>query len=748
MRLRPSGRGGHYVRTRSARNTSAGRFYIKSVEIAILTSLAKKAWWASCCFLLVTAADAEDLPAGIQMLTSGQAQVTTPPVVRPAPLSQDEFSTLTQGIDAAQAGDIERARSLRSSLTDPVARKLVTWAMVDVAPDRLSFFEIDQARRDLWGWPRAGKRQIAAERMLETSGMTPTATVEWFKGEAPTSAEGAIALASAYRSLGDTAAAKKLVRRFWREKIFEADVQARMAARFPEYISAEDNTARADMMLYGQQGPATQAMVAMLSPGDQAVARTRMALRSNASNANDLLNSLPIGASTQPGLAYDRSRYLRAHGLDNLALAQARYLDSKPAPEATGPLWLERRNLINAALRARDYKTAYQIAADSGLPPGVDYAEAEFYAGWLALVRLKEPKTADRHFAHIQEVGSSPITQSRALYWRGRAHEAMGDQIAAKDFYSQGAVFTTAFYGQLAAEKAGFGEFTLPKDPVPSTADRNRFEGREMVRAARLLATAGERDLLRTFVLTLDDTLPSAEEYVLLVDMARSYGDQDLSMRVARVALQHGFILADRGYPVLTSILPEAGPERAFVFSLIRQESNFDPRMRSGPGARGMMQLMPSTAAVVARRMGISYSSTQLDDPVYNVRLGTTFLDGLINTFGGSYVMAAAAYNAGPGRPPDWAGYCGDPRGDSSDPIDFIECIPFSETRNYVMRLMETMEVYRAKLNGGHAALTLSKDLKRGSYSYTPSPSPYTSPSLIPAAPPPNGPGTMAPIQD
>jgi soluble lytic murein transglycosylase len=715
------------------------------VEIVILTSLAKKALWASACFLLVSAADAEDLPAGIQMLTGSQPAVQTPAVSRAQPLSQDEFSTLTQGIDAAQSGDMERARSLQTSLADPVARKLVLWAMVDVAPDRLSFFELDQARRDLWGWPRAAKREAAAEKGLETSGLSPQATVAWFKGEEPASAQGAIALASAYRSLGKTEEARKLVRRFWREKPFEADVQSQMLARFPDYLTAEDHAKRADMLLYGQQGPATTAMISMLAPQDQAIARARMALRSNSGAANEMVASLPLADQTSPGLAFERSRYLRKHGLDSVALGLARYFDPHPPAEAASALWLERRNLINTALRARDYQSAYRVAAESGLPPGVDYAEAEFYAGWLALVRLKNPNLADAHFAHIQQVGSSPITQGRAFYWRGRAAEAAGDQIAAKDFYGRGSAFTTSFYGQLAAEKAGMGEFALGKDPVPGPADRSRFEGRELVRAARLLATAGEKDLFRSFVLAADDALPSAEEYVLLVDLARTYGDQDLSMRVARVAAQHGYVLPDRAYPMLNSILPEAGPEKAFVFALIRQESNFDPRMRSGPGARGMMQLMPSTASLLARRMGISYSSGQLDDPVYNVRLGTAYLDSIISNFGGSYVMAAAAYNAGPGRPIEWAGYCGDPRGGASDPIDFIECIPFSETRNYVMRLLETTEVYRAKLNGGHTALTLSQDLKRGGYVYTPS-APQQMTGIATA--PPNGPGTMAPIQD
>ncbi len=387
-----------------------------------------------------------------------------------------------------------------------------------------------------------------------------------------------------------------------------------------------------------------------------------------------------------------------------------------PGDDAAAAVWLERRALIGAALAARNYQAAYQLANDNGLPPGVDYAEAEFYAGWLALTKLKQPNVADAHFAHIQEVGSSPITQGRALYWRGRAADAAGDAIGAQDFYSQAAQYTTTFYGQLAAERVGLSRIDLGHDPVPTAADRARFEGRELVQAARLLAQAGERELLRTFVLTADDALPNAEEYALLVDLARGYGDQDLSMRVARVAAQHGFILPDRGYPVRSPPLVDGGAALPFVLSITRQESNFDPNARSGAGARGMMQLLPSTASHVARRLGVGYAPGRLSDPDYNMRLGSAYLGSMLSNFSGSYVMAAASYNAGPNHMGEWTAICGDPRASGTDPIDFIECIPFSETRNYVMRALETMEVYKARLNGGRAALTLKEDLKSGGY--------------------------------
>ena len=708
-----------------------------------------KALLGTACLLLVGAADAQNLP---QMLggPAPPSAVAAPALSAPRRLSEDELSLLRQGLDAAQAGDVGHARELRQDLTDPVARKLVLWAMADAAPERLSFFELDQARRDLWGWPRGGRRQAAAEKQLESQAMAPAATIEWFKGDDPTTPEGAMALAAAYRASGRAADAQTLIKHFWRDKVFEAEPQRQMLARFADILTVDDHVHRADMLLYGQQGPAAREMVALLPADQQTVAQVRMAYRSGSSHAELQMEQLPPSLQDDPGLTFERSRWLRRSGQVSAALGLVRNLPkTAPSEEAGAAIWPERRALVVAAMNARDYRTAYAAAANNGLQPGVDYAEAEFYAGWIALTKLKNADLADKHFAHIQQVGSSPITQSRALYWRGRAAEASGDPIGAKDFFAQANLYQTTFYGQLAGERAGRSEFTIGHDAAPTAADRARFEGRETVQAARLLADCGARDLFKSFVLSIDDNLPNAEEYVLLVDLARLYGEQDLSMRVVRVAAQHGFILPDRGYPLMTHSTAGGSAEMALVLSIARQESNFDPNARSAPGARGMMQLMPSTARILARRMGEPYSPARLTDPDYNVRLGSAYLGDMIDSFGGSYVMATASYNAGPNHMPEWSSNCGDPRSSSNDPVDFIECIPFSETRNYVMRVMETMQVYRARLNGGHAALTLSQDLKRGTY--TPGASPYVALSATPSAPAlasSSAPGTMAPIPD
>ena len=638
---------------------------------------------------------------------------------------------LVSALESLRRGETASVQASIAQIGDPIARKLALWALIDAAGEQLSFYQLDQARRDFAGWPRASHRQIAAEKTIGTSGLDPQRIVAWFNGAEPQSAEGAMALASAYQQLNRRAEASDLIHRWWLGKPFEVGPQAQMMARFGDLLTADDYVRRADMLLYGTQGPAARALIGLLPSDQQALAQARIALRENSANGIAIAESLPPSLAADPGLAFERARYMQKRGMDVVALELVPSFPAHPpSDEAASRIWGLRKLLINSSLKAQNYRLAYAAATNHGLTSGTDYTEAEFYAGWIALDKLHDATLADQHFANIASVGASPITQSRALYWRGRAAEARGDSAAAQGFYAQGGRFYTAFYGQLSAEKAGIHTIALGRDPLVTPDQRARFEGSDLIRATRMLAESGQRDLFRTFVLAIADNPSNIEDCAQLVDLARAYGDQDLAMRVVRSSAQHGFVLPERGYPLRTAPTGPYAAEPAFVFGITRQESGFDPRVRSGVGARGMMQLMPATASAVARRAGEPYSSSMLDDPDYNMRLGASYLGHMVSDFSGSYVLATAAYNAGPGRPTEWVGFCGDPRASSVDPVDFIECIPFSETRNYVMRVLEAAQVYRARVNGGTAAITLAEDLKRGGYV-------YAGPSTVPLSPQP-----------
>jgi soluble lytic murein transglycosylase len=342
----------------------------------------------------------------------------------------------------------------------------------------------------------------------------------------------------------------------------------------------------------------------------------------------------------------------------------------------------------------------------------VAFAELESLAGWLALNKLGDAAAAERHFARLDAAVRSPVSKARAAYWRGRAAEVAKDPIAAQVFYARGARHSTTFYGQLAAEKAGVAELTLTPDPVPTDAERLAFAQAEMPRAIQRLAAAGERQLVRVFALHHGAQVRSAAELALLVDTLKGLGETEAALLAYRRGARLGYVLHERGYPLATPPAVTGGAEPALVLAITRQESQFDPRVRSSADARGMMQILPGTGRLVARRIGMTWNDGLLWDAEANMRLGSRYLGDLAEGFGGSYVLATAGYNAGPGRPREWVGFCGDPRSAAVDPLDFIECIPFGETRDYVMNVMSNYQVYQARLNGGRAALQLSRSLR------------------------------------
>jgi soluble lytic murein transglycosylase len=652
-------------------------------------------------------------------LASAQVLSSDSPLPATATLQPGgDTAAVQEALRAAKAGDGARVQAVMAATVDPLARKIALWALADATPDWLNWAQADEARRELAGWPRASRREGAAEKLINQSGLSPHATVAWFGGQAPLTPQGAMALASALRADGQAKTAAEVIRRAWRTLPADSATQQDMRARFADVLTTADDVAREDFLLYGPQDQAATDLLPLLPPDRQAVAQARLALKRRDRNAADLIAALPAADQADPGIVYERLMALHDSGDVYGALSLVGYLPAElPSEAAADKLW-RHGSLVIEALQMGDSARAYQAATHAGVATGTAAAEAQFFAGWIALSRLKDPARADAHFARLQTLSQSPITQARAFYWRGRAAEAQGDPVAAQLFYAQAARHQTTFYGQLAAARAGETKIVLGHDPVVTPAARAAFEANDAVAAARLMARIGNHEGFRTFVTGLSESLPDAVSEAQLVDLAQDQGEQELAMRVVRNAAKRGFILPERGYPIRLPPGDVSGaPETAFVLGIVRQESSFDPMARSGVGALGMMQLMPATARGVARRAGLG--SGRLEDPDYNMRVGSVFLGQLVDQFSGSYVLAAAAYNAGPGRPNQWTSICGDPRGSESDPLDFVECIPFSETRDYVMRVLEATQVYRARLNGGEAPLTLRADLKRGVYGYS-----------------------------
>lgn len=678
-------------------------------------------------FVAASEAAADPVPYTSLLEQDGPTPPATSEVANPSPAPS--LAPVSAGLTlfrdlmhAAKTGDAATVAAGLPRLSGSAERHAVQWALIDNAANRVDFRTLDAARKDLAGWPRVSRRQASAEKAIDLAGLSPKAIIDWFDGRDPDTPEGAMSLATALQADGQVDQAKEIIRHYWREHIFDADVQSRMLARFSAFLSAEDHAARLSTLLYGQQGPAARAMMELVDADHRLLAEARIALRAELNSAPEAVTRVPPALQDDPGLAFDRARFYRRRNLDVISASLVRSFPANvpDKSDVAGFIWAERRALMLALIRSGDNAGAYAAASGTGLKPSPDLAEAEFYAGWIALQRLHNPALAEQHFAVVQQVAQSSITISRAYYWRARAAQARGDGQAAKDLFTKGAAYYTTFYGMLSAEEIGQKTLTIGHDPVPSAEDRSRFEAREMVAAARKLAAIGDREDFRAVVLAAAETSAKTEDYVQLVDLARGAGDQDLALRIVRTGNYRGYYLPERGYPVVDTPQPAGAAEPEFMLAIARQESSFDPHAKSGVGARGLMQLMPATAAHLAKNLGIRYSHLRLDEPNYNMTLGGYFLGRLTNQFGGSFVLAAAAYNAGPGRPADWVNTCGDPRKTGADPTDFLECIPFTETRIYVMRVMENKEIYRARLNGGTAPLTLAEDLKRGTWAPLP----------------------------
>lgn len=642
---------------------------------------------------------------------------------QPRLLNDQDTALFRQGLAAARSRDISGARNAAAQISDPVARKLVEWALLDTSADQMPLSDLAVARTSFAGWPRAEGRNAAAERALDRGFAGPDAAINLFARSGPTTVQGAIALADALEQRGRSDEARRLITDWWRTRSFDDTTQTRILTRWGSSLTQADHTARLNMLLLGPHGPATRAMIQLVPSDRQAVANVVMALRT-AYSPDAIVANLSPAQALDPAVALERVRILRSQNRQSEGFALLAALPAAPShTEGQNTLWSERRNYFLDALERRNGQAAYDAMAGHGFPSGERKVDGEFFAGWAALVKLNDPARAARHFEALRQMSSTPITQGRALYWLGRAAEAQGNTPAAVQYYRDGARYIQTFYGQLSAEKVGITSITLPADPVPTGADIAAFEGHELVRAMRILGETNEMSLFRVFAYQLDDDLPGPTGLALLMDLSRNYNEGFTAMMVGRAASQRGFLMPERQYPIrIPPSVPGAAPLE-FTQAITRQESSFDPRARSHANARGMMQSLPATGRSVARQLGMPYSEERLYDADYNMTLGSFHLGDLTNRFGGSMLLTTIGYNAGPARPPQWIARCGDPRGGPVDPVDFIECAPFTETRNYMMRVMENMQIYRARLNGGSAPLTLSSDLRRGAPA---GPSPYT----------------------
>jgi len=639
--------------------------------------------------------------------------VTPAAVAATSSTSQADKDTLENVIDLVRKRKAADATNYAASISDPVARKLAEWIILRSEDNGAT---VERYRAFLSAnpsWPSQTFLRRRLEAAMWDDRRDDSVAWSWFENESPVSAKGRFTLAKAMLARGDRANAERLVREAWRSDPMSEDTENNALDQFGALLTPGDQKARMDTLLYGSETEAAMRAARRLGAGYVALAKARIASNKKAPNTRALLEEVPRELHSDPGFIFSKIQLLRRE--EKFPEAAQLMLSAPKDPNRLYNLdewWIERRLLARKMIDTEDFRSAYLIARDAALPSRDIYkTEQEFTAGWIALRFLSDPAAASQHFARIGVGSVNPTTLARAGYWQGRAAEAAGRQQDARNAYARAAEQSTSYYGQLARAKLGLPQIELNSQPRGRGAERL-----EIVRAAQLLYELDEREMAIPMLADMGEN-GDPEALTGLGELTQRYSDARGMLLVGKAALNRGLPFDFYAYPVngipqFTQIGPEI--ERSIVYAIARQESAFNPAVVSPAQAYGLMQVTPDAARYVCKRHGATYDLSRLkNDSSYNATLGAAELGGLLEDYRGSYIMTFAAYNAGRGSVKKWIDRYGDPRESKIDAVDWVELIPFSETRNYVQRIMENLQVYRARFGGG-TKLQIEADLHRG----------------------------------
>ena len=620
-----------------------------------------------------------------------------------------EISALRDAQGLANQQDWAEASS-RAQGAGAVGADVIEWQRLRAGEGLLGDYEAFLARRP--DWPGLPYLKAAGEVAVARS-TDPDRVLQYFGGEAPAKAAGVLALTAALEAKGRHAEAVEVATIGWTKLKFTADEQAHLLDTYgPDLRVAHE--LRLDRILWdGNRADEGARMLPLVSKDWAALGKARLALRADKDGVSALVNAVPKALKDDPGLAFERFLFRMRH--DNYADAAALIVDRSASAQGLGdPMaWAAKRaDLARILMRKGEPKSAYRVASTHHLTDLGDMGDLEFLSGFIALRKLNDPARALQHFERLAGA-TTPISQARAQYWLGRALEASGDKTTARSAYGKAANYQTSYYGMLAAEKLGLtlDESLLSNAPPAGSWKGAGYAKSSVLEAAARMAAAGNEQLSARFMLHLGESLSDAE-LGTLAGLALDLGQYRSAVLIAKAATERGLVFPSAYFPV-PDMIPESLPvSRALALSIARRESEFDPEARSPAGALGLMQMLPATAAEVAKDQGIKFSKAKLaSDPAYNATLGAAYLKELVDQFGPSVALVASGYNAGPGRPRGWVDAFGDPRLASTDVVDWVEMIPFTETRTYVMRVVEGVVIYRAKLRGTAGPVNISDEL-------------------------------------
>ncbi|WP_298256845.1 lytic transglycosylase domain-containing protein [Bradyrhizobium sp.] len=624
------------------------------------------------------------------------------PIADAPPLSGD-LAAVKDAIDLTRKARISEATAIEKTIADPAALRLVEWFILRHAECRANFDRYAAFIADSPGWPNMSLMRKRAEAALWQERADATTTRN-FIGDHPISAKGRFALARVLLAEGDRDGAARLVRQAWHSDELTERTETDAFEQFRDLLTPADHRARMDKRIGAKDLAGARRAAQRL--GSDEVSIVKACAAGNTDKALDLLNDVATEARSDLGYKLCRIRWMTHH--DRIEDATRLMLTAQPATMAlqdTDEWWRERRSLARKLLDQGKFDTAYQVVRDAAMPASAYYrADFHFMCGWIALRYRNDPATARAHFAHIDDGAVDPIVLARANYWRGRVAEATGQKDAMRAGYEAASRYPTAYYGQLARAKLDLGEIELrAPDPVSDATLAD-----ERVRAAEILYTLGERDVVLSLVANLAEQSNDVAVLVALAELTGRHNDARAMLQIGKLALARGLAFDRYAFPTIG--IPQFSPiapaiERSIIYSVVRTESAFNQKDKSSANAVGLMQVTPEAGRDTAKRFGVTYDwDRMVADPAYNTQMGAAELSALLKEYAGSHIMAFAGYNAGRGRVRDWVKLYGDPRDSRVDAIDWVERIPFSETRNYVQRVIENVNVYRAQFESPAAA--------------------------------------------
>ena len=622
-----------------------------------------------------------------------------------APVHADTGEAMRTALDLAAGKDWGGALAVAPA---GVGRDIIEWQALRAGEGQFADYQAFLSRHSDWpGLPYLREKGEATLALIDD----PAQVIGWFQADLPQTGAGSLALVQALLAQGRVAEAETETIRGWASLPFAEADETALIALMPDAVALADEQ-RLETALWDGRIVEARRMLPRVSKDLQALAAARMGLQAEAKGVTALIDAVPEARAGDPGLAYDRFIWRMKRDLYDEALEMILQRSTSAAALGHPEAWADRRAVLARYLmRKGRMEEAYKVASSHFLTEGQDFIDLEFLSGFIALRKLGDPVTALAHFRHLETGVSTPISKARAKYWQGRAEEAAGQD--PKPSYQAAAQYQTAFYGLLAAERLGLplDKALLANATVPDWKTA-AFTKSSVLEAVKLLLDAGDRTLAKRFLLHLGE---SQDETGLaqMADMTLDWGEPHLALLVAKAAAERGLILPAAYYPVPDFVPDDLAVSRALALAITRRESEFDPAARSAADARGLMQLLPGTAKLMANKLGVEHEVDKLlTDPAYNVQMGSAYLAEMVETFGPSIALIASGYNAGPKRPERWMTEFGDPRAPDVDVVDWVESIPFDETRTYVMRVAEGVVIYRAKLKGEAGPVKITEELK------------------------------------